>query len=187
MSDIQPWEEVRREYGVDLIIARQRTDHLRHPKSGGVFARTILEVPDWVNVVARTPASEAHPSGELVVVRQWRFGRESVSVEIPGGVIDPGEDHETAAKRELREETGYTSSKWTYLGKVEANPAFLSNVCHHWLAEDCEETHELELDAGEDIAVERLAWEAVPAAVHDGTLAHSLVVTALALIFDLRV
>lgn len=186
MSTIEPWKEERREYGVDLIVARQRTDHLRHPKTGRLFARTVLEVPDWVNVVARTPASEEFPEGELVVVRQWRFGRERMSVEIPGGVIDPGEEHRVAAERELREETGFTSTRWTYLGQVEANPAFLSNVCHHWLAEDCRETHELDLDEGEDIAVERIDWRAVPAAVHDGTLAHSLVVTALSMVFDLR-
>lgn len=186
MSKIQPWEQVRQEYGADLLVARQRTDHLRHPKSGRVFARTVLEVPGWVNVVARTRPCSVFQQGQLVVVCQWRFGTKRVSVEIPGGVIDPGEQHKQAAERELREETGYSSTKWTYLGSVEANPAFLTNVCHHWLAEDCERTHGLDLDEGEDIEVERIAWEAVPQAVHDGTLAHSLVITALARVFDLR-
>ena len=154
--------------------------------SGLDFERTVLEVPAWVNVVARTRPDDAHPEGRLVVVRQFRFGTGAMSVEVPGGVVDPGEDHGAAARRELREETGHESKRWTYLGSCEPNPAFLTNLCHHWLAEDCEVTSELDLDPGEDIAVEFVAWPDVAARVHDGTLCHSLVVSALARVVDLR-
>ncbi len=185
-DEILPWEELSSEPGVNLLIARQRTDHLLHPRTGRVFGRTVLEMPGWVNVVARTAATDEFPEGQLIVVRQWRFGRKRISLEIPGGVVDPGEEHFTAAVRELREETGYTSETWSLLGRVEPNPAFQDNVCYHWLAEDCQLTHELDLDEGEDIAVEAIPWPLVPAAVHTGTLVHSLVVSALSRVFDLR-
>jgi 8-oxo-dGTP pyrophosphatase MutT (NUDIX family) len=183
---LQPWELISSTPGANLLVARHRIDRLRHPRTGVEFDRTVLEVPGWVNVVARTRPSTAHPAGQLVVVRQFRFGTGRMSVEVPGGVVDPGEEHGAAARRELREETGHTSERWTYLGSVEPNPAFLTNLCHHWLAEDCEATHDLDLDPGEDIAVEFIDWPDVAARVHDGTLAHTLVVSALARVVDLR-
>ncbi len=185
-DEIRPWQHISTEPLADLRIARARTDRLRHPRSGVEFDRTVLEVPDWVNVVARTRPDAVHPEGRLVIVRQFRFGTGRISIEIPGGVVDPGEEHAAAAARELREETGHTSERWTYLGKVEPNPAYLTNHCHHWLAEDCEPTDDLDLDPGEDIAVEFVDWPDVVDRVHDGTLCHTLVVSALARVVDLR-
>jgi ADP-ribose pyrophosphatase len=119
-------------------------------------------------------------------VRQYRFGSGSVTLEIPGGMVDRGEHHRAAAERELREETGHTAAKWTYLGCVEPNPAFHDNLCHHWLAEDAERTHAQGLDAGEDIAIDTLELDDVRARIERGEIRHSLVITALARVIDLR-
>ena len=105
----------------------------------------ILASPDSVNVVPITK------TGEIVFVRQYRFGTRSYTLELPGGIVDPGEDHGVAARRELQEETGFTSSSWEYLGKIGSNPVFMDSYVHHWLARDVELTHEVTLDAGEDV------------------------------------
>ena len=140
----------------------------------------MLEAKSWVNVVA------VDECGRFVMVEQYRFGTERVTTEVPGGVIDPGEEPLDTAKRELREETGYTSERWTYLGAVEPNPAFQDNLCHHFLAEGVRCTHPQELDAGEDIRVVLLTPEEVRTAIAEGEINHALVLTALAHVMDLR-
>jgi len=177
---VRPWPKHASRHGESMILFRPRWDVLTNPRNGARLERLVLETPDWVNVVALTRARE------LVVVHQYRFGREAVTLEIPGGMIDRGEEHRAAAERELAEETGHTSSRWTYLGAVEPNPAFQTNLCHHWLAEDCEPTRALALDGGEDIAIETLALEDVRARIARGEIRHSLVITALAHVLDLR-
>lgn len=174
------WERVASEHRPHMILFRPRYDTMVHPRTGARMQRLVLEVPAWVNVVALTPERE------LVMVRQFRFGTAALTLEIPGGMVDRGEDHRAAAERELREETGHTAERWRYLGCVEPNPAFQDNLCHHWLAEGARRTTEQCLDSGEDIEVETVVLERVRELVLDGTIRHSLVLTALARVLDLR-
>ncbi len=142
--------------------------------------RLVLETRDWVNVVARTP------EGRFVFVRQFRFGTERVTTEIPGGVVERGEEPLAAAKRELREETGYEASRWSELGRVEPNPAFQDNHCHHFLADGARRVGDQQLDAGEDIAVATLTEAEVQTGIAAGEIAHTLVLSALCRVIDLR-
>jgi 8-oxo-dGTP pyrophosphatase MutT (NUDIX family) len=174
------WPKLGSESGPDLMICRARFDTLTNPRTGKAMRRTVLETPDWVNVVALTPERR------VIVVRQFRFGTAAITTEIPGGVIDEGESSEQAARRELREECGYTAPRWSYLGAVEPNPAFHTNLCHHWLAEDAVRTHGQELDSGEDIAIDALGLDEVRELVRSGAVRHALVLTALSKVLDLR-
>jgi ADP-ribose pyrophosphatase len=153
---------------------------MKNPRNGYTLKTTVVEAPDWINVVALTPENK------LVVVRQYRFGSGRVTTEIPAGLPEAGESIREAAARELREETGYTSQEWEYLGWVDSNPAFLNNRSHHLLARNARKTHPTELDEGENLTAEELSLEELREEIQAGSFRHSLAICALAHVFDLR-
>lgn len=154
----------------DVLHARYR-----HPRRGRERDFVVMETPDWVNVIALTP------DHRLVLVRQFRFGIDDFSLEIPGGVMEPGEDPLAAAQRELREETGYTGRGARRLGGVHPDPAIMNNVCHLVLVEDVERTSELEWDHDEEIEVLTAPVDEVFAWARAGRITHALVLDALLL------
>jgi 8-oxo-dGTP pyrophosphatase MutT (NUDIX family) len=101
-----------------------------------------------------------------------------VVLEIPGGMVDEGEDPMTAAKRELEEETGYTSPIWMFLGKSRPNPAIQNNTVYHYLAANCIKTAEPAFDGHESIATRLAGPEEVHDLIAKGKITHSLVVAA---------
>ena len=175
------WEPVGSAYDQDagLILFEKRIDHMRNPRNGQVFERLVLESVDWVNMVA------IDQQGHCVMIRQYRFGVGYTTLETPGGMVDPGEDSKAAAMRELLEETGYASDRWTYLGAVEPNPAFHNHLCHHWLAEEAYLANDQALGDGEMIHVELMTQDQVRSAVVNGELKHALALSALARVYQL--
>lgn len=174
------WKLIQTQPGPDLTIFRVRFDWLENLRTGFQLKATVLEAPEWINVVALTR------DGKLVVVRQYRFGNGETTTEIPAGIPEAGESPQEAAVRELREETGYTSSHWEYLGWVSPNPAFLDNRSHHFLARNAVKTDELALDEGENLETAELSLEELREEIRAGRFRHSLAVSALAHVFDLR-
>ena len=176
----KPWEVVRSEQGPNLVLFQARHDWVTNPRNAKSMKALVLEAADWVNIVAITPERK------VVIVKQYRFGIGKRTMEIPAGVMDPGETPEQAAKRELREETGYTGTSWKYLGWFETNPAFLNNLCHSWLALDVVKTSSTQLDEGEEISVTELSLEEVRSEIEKGRMRNSLTLLALSRVFDLR-
>ena len=142
------------------------------PRTRETLEALVLESSDWCNVIAVTEADE------LVMVRQFRFGSQQVELEIPGGIVDAGEEPLASVQRELLEETGYRSTRWTSLGSVAPNPAIHRNRLHTFLAEGCVHVAEQEFDPFEDIATELLPRAQADALIANGTISHALVVVA---------
>ena len=112
----------------------------------------VWEYPAWVNVVAVTD------DDRLVMVRQYRHGLGRVAFEIPAGVVDATDpDPESAARRELLEETGYGGGRWSFLLTCSANPGTHNNLTHSFLAVGVERLADATPDATEDLSVELIA------------------------------
>lgn len=93
------------------------------------------------------------PNNQIILKKEYRhcYGKELI--EIPAGVFEESKEPIKAAKRELEEETGYRSEKWTFLGKTVESSAKLTNYMYIYLAEDCKKVRNQNLDYGEDIVV----------------------------------
>ncbi len=133
-----------------------------------------LGVYDWIIVV---PVID----GKFALVRQWRHGEERLTLEFPGGCIEPGEDPAVAAARELEEETGYRAGKLTCLGRVSSNPAIMQNHFSIFLAEDMVQTGSQHLDKDEFIMVEEYPIAEVIERFGDEEMTHAFMGTALAM------
>ena len=167
-----PWTTLTTEILGTYPIFELSRSLLRSPLSGREHRFSRLDCPDWVNVIALTE------DDRMVLVTQFRHGTDEMTVEIPGGAVDPGESAETAAARELEEETGYRPTELIEIGRVDPNPAFLSNHCWTYLALGCRADGEVHLDPSEEIEVSLAPIGDFARLIDEGTITHSLVIAA---------
>lgn len=171
---IEPWvtTDERVEYTTNIFKVLKRDMKIESEDHSATFS--ILEAPDWINVIALTPEYE------IVLVEQYRYGIEEPTLELPGGVCDPGESPLETSKRELLEETGFAGDEWISLGNVSSNPAMQTNYTHTYFAKNCVKTSEQLLDGNERINVHVMPLVEFLELVGRGKINHSLVVAAVA-------
>lgn len=177
------WERLgSRSLGSHFVFSLRYDRYRLHPRAGEADAArqqvrerefVVIESRDWVNVVPITVEQE------IVLVRQFRHGVGGDSLEVPGGVMDAGENPLETAVRELREETGYTGDSPVYLGSSWPNPALQNNRCHFLAVTNCRHSHPLEPDPFEQIEVERFPLESLSRLILEGQVQHALAVNAL--------
>lgn len=170
------WVKLRERHSRDHQIFTVRTFEVADPRNGQEYVRTVLDAPDWVNVVALTT------DDSVVLVRQFRFGIWANSLEIPGGMVDAGEAPATTAARELEEETGFRPENLRLLGVSHPNPAIQGNRLHSYLAQGCTRVSDGRPDTSEDLRVELVPRAHLEELVLKGQITHSLVLAAL--LFD---
>lgn len=158
-------------------------DAVRFEPPGGGAPETFycIDAPDWINVIPLTA------DDDVLFVRQYRFGTEEFTLEIPGGMCDPGEGPREAALRELREETGYAAGELIELGFVHPNPAIQTNRCHTFLARDLIERGVPTPDGHEAFEQERVPLERVGSLIADREITHALVIAAFHLLHVSRI
>jgi ADP-ribose diphosphatase len=165
---INPWKVLESSY----IYPKFRVDKCELP-NGKFLDALILEFRAWANILALTR------NQEVVLIRQYRHGVQEVLWEIPGGVVEEGEDPLEGVKRELLEETGYTAGRFIQVGKLYPNPAFQTNTMYCFLALEAEKVTGQSLDDGEDIEVQLFPLDELIAMLRRGEFPHALQVAAM--------
>ena len=179
-SDLAHWQIEKSETMADCRVFTVARKTARHPGREGSGEFFVVESGDWVNVVAATT------DDELVMVRQYRFGVEELSLEVPGGMLEDGEDPIVAARRELGEETGYTGGEAKLLASIHPNPAIQNNRCHLVMIEGVEKTGGVDWDEHEEIEVTLRPTEEVLDLARSGKITHALALNALWMFADQR-
>lgn len=144
--------------------------------SGKKGTFVLLDSPDWVNVVAVTKDNEGREC--FLMVRQYRHGSSSITMEFPAGLVDPGEDPSDAAERELLEETGYKADDFIFLGKANPDPAFMNNFSHTYLAVNPVLSEKQNLDEHEIIDIVLVPVDEAAALLGKGEFINAVIIVA---------
>ncbi len=169
---IKPWKLVSSKIEKSFRIFDLRIDRAVSPRTGVEHEFYVFESKEWVNIIPVTREKD------VVLIRQYRHGVMDIVLEIPGGLVEPGDTPLDAAIRELREETGYRPSEMVCLGMAYANPAFLNNRCYSYLALDCFPDGPQNLDDKEDIEILLKPLAEIPRLIREGEISHSLILAA---------
>lgn len=138
----------------------------------------LREIVEHDPVVAIVPIDE---HGDVILVHQYRLAAEEALLEVPAGLVDPGENLEAAAQRELREETGYRAANLRRLGGFFVSPGFCTEFIHVYLATALSQSP-LDGDEDEDITVERVRLEEAARLVETGAIKDAKSVAGILLV-----
>jgi len=175
-SRLKPWMLHRSHWAIDNPWCRVRRDEVELP-DGQILDDFYLFVrPDIALVLPVTP------DDRVVFVRQYRHGAGRVLMELPAGRIDPGEDPREAARRELREETGYTSDRpFEPIATLYDNPVKTTHRTHLFLARHAIATHAQNLDVTEEIEVLEVPRREIAGCIQRGEICVAGSLSALLL------
>lgn len=162
------WKTLSSKYIYDDRWFRARADSCQFPDGRIIEPYYIVELPDWCNVILVTKDER------VILVRQYRYPIDTATYELPGGVIEKNEDPKQAAKREMEEETGYTSDDIEFLMKLSPNPAVNNNTAYFFLVRNAVPTVSTNPDLFEDLDIVSFSKEEIIEFVLSNQMHHGV-------------
>jgi len=173
MTRLGIWRELRRETIADCRIFEVERSTAESPLDGSEHDYYRVVSRDWTQIIPVTPAQE------VVMVRQYRHGASKFVLEIPGGLIEAGEDPAAAAARECLEETGYRVEALHSLGSMNPNPAIHAHRLYSFYACEAVRVAEIRNSATEQTEVELVPLDRLREILLAGRIDHCLVAATL--------
>lgn len=174
LNKIKPWNVHGSEYVLQEKWITVRSDDCSTAGGIPVTPYYVLECSDWVHVV---PFNE---EGQIMLVELYRHGNQEISIEIPGGSVDPADGSpEAAARRELLEETGHVPEKMLPLGDWTPNSATHDNHMYTFAALNCRESCAPNMDDTEEIRHWFVPVEEVLEMIRDGRFRQALHIASI--------
>jgi ADP-ribose pyrophosphatase len=172
-SRLGSWRELSRETIADGRIFTVERSMAESPVDGKSRPFHRIRSVDWAQLLPITASNEA------VLVRQYRHGSQRITLEMPGGLIDAGEDPPTAALRECLEETGYRALGAQPLGVVNPNPALFAHRLYTFYATGVEPERAIQNTGSEVTEVVLVPVADLEGLLLAGEIEHALVAGAL--------
>lgn len=136
---------------------------------------TDLDVIHHPGAAAMVPLTDDR---QVIMLRQYRHAIRQEIWEIPAGTLEPGEDPETCARREVEEETGYRASRWVRLGKIVPVPGYSDETITLFLCTGLTLKTQ-NLDADEQIAVQTIPFEETLTMITNGHIQDAKTIAGL--------
>lgn len=170
---MKPWQVLDSKLLVSERWLELREQRVRLANGHEIERFHLIQAPDWTSVLCVTNASE------VVLVRQYRHGIAAPSLELPAGVIEPGEEPLLAAKRELVEETGYESDDWVSIHSVSTEPARHTTRAHFFCARGARATRPPAPEETEVLEQVKVPLAELARLATDGSIVHGVHVGAI--------